>query len=143
MDQHTFESVIQYLGTKDRANRFLEKISNIQRQPITAATVVNLQTEFTAEEMQYLPTDTHALVAQFNEMYSQIREVPILKITSAVKPSYIVQQSLIQTLHSSINELFLVDWQDRDTLIGGATFEYKGKIFDSSIKSKLESLDTV
>jgi F-type H+-transporting ATPase subunit delta len=84
-----------------------------------------------------------ALVAQLKAMIAEDRGEVVAEVTSARELSEAQMQSLVSTLKSSVGREIRLDVKVDESLIGGLVVKVGSKMIDTSIRSKLASLQNV
>lgn len=121
-----------FLKTKQRAYLFLEKVDQYTRAAGHSEYIAN---NFTQDEAEYLQVYNQDI----SELYKQVSKLPVVTITTAVKPSVTLQEMLTQTIQAAL-EACLVEWRELPSLVAGAVIEYEGKRYDFSVESKIKDL---
>jgi len=126
-----------FLRTKPNAYRFLEKIDGLLLE-LGQRPEIYIQNNFTSEEIMHLPMRDQLTTNNISQIYTQVKSIPIIVVTTAIKPSIRVEESIVRSLQNTLPEAFLIEWHENSALIGGAIIEYKGKRYDNSLKNKLQ-----
>lgn len=144
MNSPALINLVHFLSTQERLNHFLEKLDNVLRAVNESTNEKLLNSEFSSQELELLksinPDFELAIKHSLEEIVKALRELPVMKITMAIQPSYSFEQILAQTLQNALNESFVIRFEEKPSIVGGIVIDYLGKETDLSLKTKIKSL---
>lgn len=145
-----------YLKTKKRALKTLDELEKIESNVFSGGlTSVEFYEKFTQklelgqkEIISFLLNDVldgkfdKVSVEKVTDEFSEyIKNVEILHLTLPVEPSEKLMNKLFDWLvkNFAADEIFLLDYEEDDTLFAGLKVSYKGKFYDLSLDAKIEA----